>query len=80
MRKGPEDPRMGMSGRVGPFSQHILPWRSKPIKALFFQEVTGFCQLIDFVTPPMSLSVAAAFDDQTPGKEKNDPNHNAIRK
>lgn len=26
----------------------------------------------------MSLSVAAAFDDQTPGKERNDVNHNVI--
>lgn len=42
---------------------------------MFFEKVTGFRQLIDFMTPPMSLSVAAAFDDQAPGKEKNNPNH-----
>lgn len=35
-------------------------------------EVTGFCQLIDFITPPTRLSVAATFDNETPKENKKD--------
>lgn len=52
-----------------PFGENVLTWWCKSVKALNFEEVTSFCKPVDFMAPPMSLSVAAALDDQTPEQQ-----------
>lgn len=53
-----------------PFGERVFSRRSEALEALHFEEITGVCQMVDFMTPPVGLSVAAALNDQTPAQKK----------
>ena len=47
-----------------PFSEGVLPRHGKAFVALPFDEVTGQRDIVDFMAPPVGLSVITALDDQ----------------
>lgn len=57
--------------QIKPFCERVFSRRSEALEALHFEEITGVCQMVDFMTPPVGLSVAATLNDQIPAQKKN---------
>ena len=52
------------TAHVSPFSEGVLPRHGKAFVALPSDEVTGHRDIVNFMAPPVGLSVITALDDQ----------------
>lgn len=66
--KGYRNDCKSQSTQNWPFSESALPWWSKSFEAMRGEKVACLCETVDFMIPPVALSIAAALDDQTPEK------------
>lgn len=59
--------------QIKPFCECVFSRRSEALKTVHFEEITGVGQMVDFMTPPVGLSVAATLNDQIPAQKKKAP-------